>query len=138
VIDFTTTFGKRALRRLKTEKVIWLVTVGPDRTPQPRPVWFLWDEGSFLIYSQPEAHKIRHLERGNRVALHLNSDPEGDDVIVFTGEARREADAPPAHEVPGYLRKYRHGIAALEMTPEEFSREYSVALRVTPTALRGF
>jgi PPOX class probable F420-dependent enzyme len=138
MIDFTTTFGKRVLKRLKTEKVIWLVTVGPDRTPQPRPVWFLWDGDTFLIYSQPEAHKIRHLERGNRVALHLNSDAEGDDVVVFTGEARVDTDAPPARDVPAYLAKYRKGIAGLDSTPEGFSRDYSVALRVTPTSLRGY
>jgi hypothetical protein len=59
-------------------------------------------------------------------------------VIIFVGTAAIDADAPSAHKVPAYLRKYRAGIKALGMTPAQFSQEYSVAIRVTPTALRGW
>ena len=29
----------------------WMTTVGDDGTPQPNPVWFLWDEDGFLVFS---------------------------------------------------------------------------------------
>lgn len=137
MVDFNTSFGRRVERRLKSEKVIWFVTVGPDRTPQPRPVWFYWDGETFLLYSQPGGRKIRHLDKNPRVALHLNSDPEGDDVVVFTGEAAVDRTAPRADELPAYVRKYRKAIGDLEMTAEEFGLEYSVAIRVRPSNLRG-
>jgi hypothetical protein len=59
-------------------------------------------------------------------------------VIIFVGTATIDPNAPPAHKVRAYLRKYRTGITALEMTPEQFGREYSIAIRVTPTTLRGW
>ena len=94
---------------------------------------------SFLIFSQPHAHKVQHIAAHPQVALHFNTDATGDkDVIIFVGTAAIDATVPPAHKVRAYLRKYRAGMAELGMTPEQFSREYSVAIRVTPTTLRGW
>jgi hypothetical protein len=73
------------------------------------------------------------------VALHFNSDATADqDVIVFTGTAAADPLSPPAHLVPAYFEKYRSGIEGLNMTPEEFSREYPVAIRVRPKSVRGW
>jgi PPOX class probable F420-dependent enzyme len=140
MIDFTTEFGQRVKRHLEREYFIWFTTVGTDLTPQPRPVWFTWAEDFFLIFSRPDAHKVAHLKKRPNVALHFNtSDAKADeDVIVFLGMAEIDPDVPPAHEMHAYLEKYRTGIANLNMTPESFSQEYSVAIRVTPTKLRGW
>ena len=54
MLDFSTDLGRRIARQLESERVIWLTTVGSDNTPQPRPVWFVWDGTSLLVYSQPE------------------------------------------------------------------------------------
>ena len=128
-------------RRMQEEYFAWLTTVGSDLSPQPRPIWFIWEprRGSFLIYSQPQAHKVRHLAQHPNVALHFNADATADnDVLVFIGKAEIDPEAPPAHKVRAYVKKYREGIAGLKMTPEEFAREYSVAIRVTPTSVRGW
>ncbi len=141
MIDLTSPFGRKAKRHLRDEYIIWLTTVGPDGTPHPRPVWFTWDGESFLIYSQPRAHKVRHILAHPQVALHFNTDATGDtDVVVFTGTAAIVSDAPPANKHAAYLRKYRTGIAALsvENTPAKFAAEYSTAIRVTPERVRGW
>lgn len=129
----------KAKRLIKHEYIAWLTTVGSDLTPQPRPVWFVWDKDSFLIFSQPKAHKVKHLMNNPSVSLHFNTDPSGDqDVIVYTGTALVDSTVPPAHKVPSYFRKYRDGIKALGMTPEQFSNDYSLAIRVRPATLRGW
>jgi PPOX class probable F420-dependent enzyme len=140
MIEFKGKFGQRAKRKLKSEKVIWLTTVGPDGTPQPRPVWFLWNEadGSLLIHSQPETHKLRHLARNRKVSLHFSSDEEGSEVVVLTGEASVDRGGPAQAEGKAYLRKYRSGIHDLEMTPAAFVESYSVPIRVRPIRLRGW
>jgi len=139
MIDLTTDFGQKVKRHLEGEYVVWFTTVGADLTPQPRPVWFIWDGEGFLIFSRRDAHKISHLQELPNVALHFNTDEKGDEaVIVFLGEARIDPEAPPAHEVPAYVKKYRDGIAGLDMTPEEFSRDYSVPIRVVPVKVRGW
>ncbi len=137
LIDTTTEFGARVERRLREEPVIWLTTVRDDLLPQPSPVWFLWDGESFLIYSQPNTPKLRNIAGRPRVALNLDGDGRGGNIIVFSGEARIDTNAPPAHQVPAYAEKYRPGIAGIGMTPDQFSQAYSVAVRVRPTAVRG-
>lgn len=137
MLDLTTEFGQRVARRLKEERIIWLTTVGPDGTPQPRPVWFLWDGETFLIYSQPDTHKLRHIAGNPKVALNLDSNGRGGDIVVFAGQASIDSDAPPANEMVAYTDKYQQGIAGIGMSPEKFAKNYSVALRVRPISLRG-
>lgn len=136
-IDIKSEFGSRATRRLREELIYWLVTVGADGTPQPSPVWALWDGATFLIYSQPDTPKLRNVAARPRVALHLDGDGRGGNIVVLTGDARIEPAAPAADRVPEYVAKYREGMKRIGMTPETFARAYSVAVRVTPTALRG-
>jgi PPOX class probable F420-dependent enzyme len=139
MIDLNSSFGGAVKQYLENEYVIWLTTVDSNLTPQPRPVWFIWEDGSFLIFSQAKAYKVAHIKKNPKVALHFNTDETGDKhVIVFVGEASIEAKCPPAHEIPDYLEKYKQGISDLDMTPEEFSNEYPVALRIRPSEIRGW
>jgi PPOX class probable F420-dependent enzyme len=136
--DPKTPFGERVARRLREEKIIWLTTTGANGTPQPAPVWFLWEDETFLIYTMANAKRLAHIERNPRVALNFDGDGSGGDIIVFTGEARQAPDTPPADQYPAYAEKYRDLIAEEFQTPENFARGYPVALRITPTKVRGF
>jgi PPOX class probable F420-dependent enzyme len=139
MINLTSDFGRAVQQHIQDQSVIWLTTVDSNLAPQPRPVWFIWEDDSFLIFSQAQAHKLKHIKQNPKVALHFNTDETGDKhVIVFTGEASIEPNHPPAHQVPAYLKKYKQDIAGLEMTPEEFSHEYSVAIKIRPTEVRGW
>lgn len=137
MIDTTTDFGRRVARRLEEERIIWLTTVDANNIPQPRPVWFWWDGETFLIYSQPDTHKLAHIAHNPRVALNFDGDGQGGDIIVFTGEAHLAPTAPPANEMPEYADKYQSGFKRIDMSAEEFANTFSVALRVKPTDLRG-
>src|SRR5512146_3302997 len=100
MLEIPSKLRAEARRRLKEEYFVWMTTVGSDLTPQPRPVWFIWQDDSFLIYSQPRAHKVHHILQHPRVALHFNCNAIAEaDVLVFVGEARIDPDAPPAHKV---------------------------------------
>jgi PPOX class probable F420-dependent enzyme len=138
MIDLSTEFGQRVARRLAEEHTVWLTTVDSTGAPQPRPVWFLWKDGIFLIYSQPNAHKVSHIRRNPRVAVHLDTDGQGDDVVVFIGEASIPDDAPPADQVADYIDKYRQGLEELDTSPAEFASSYSAPIHVRPVKLRGF
>ena len=136
-IDTSTDFGARAARHLSDDQIVWLITVGPDGTPQPSPVWFLWGGDTVLIRSQPSTPKVRNIEQRNRVSLHFNCTPNGGDVVILTGEAWVEAGTAPANLDPSYTNKYAGGIQSIDMTPDAFAQEYSIAIRVRPTSLRG-
>lgn len=136
--DFTTPHGQRAAERLRTEEVIWLTTVGNDGTPQPSPVWFLWEGDTVLIFSKPNAPKIANIKREPRVALHFNNDAEGGDIVVLTGQAEVAPENAAAVIPNAYLTKYADGIKDIGLTPDTMTAEYSAVIRVTPTKLRGF
>lgn len=140
MIDFNTKFGRVARKLLNHEFFIWLTTVDPSGTPQPRPVWFIWENDTILIYSQAKAYKVKHIRKNPQVSLHFNSaDPKGEQrILVLTGKARIDRSAPATHKNRAYMKKYRAGIIGLNVTPEQFSAEYSVAIRITPANLRGW
>jgi PPOX class probable F420-dependent enzyme len=124
--------------RLRTESVAWITTVTPDGQPQSSPVWFLWDEGVFLVYAQPNSWKVRNARTNPKVSLNLNSDEQGGRVATFEGSAQIVDGHPRVHEVPAYLAKYRDGIASIGMTPQQMGAEYAAALRITPTRVRAY
>lgn len=136
-IDLKTEFGQRVKRRLEEEQIIWLTSVGSDGTPQPRPVWFIWDGQTILIYSRPNTAKLRHIAFNSRVALHFDGNSAGGDIVVLTGEAIITAGAAPPDQNEAYLAKYAAGIKRINHTPAQFANNYSVAIRVTPNRLRG-
>ena len=124
--------SKHEVTRLKRELIIWIVTVGRDVHPHAVPVWFWWDGESFLIYAVL-GQKVRDMQANPNVALHLNTDPVGEDVVRIDGIAKIDPKHPPASKVAGYLRKYREHIQGIGMTPQEFDEQYHHAIRVRPT-----
>jgi PPOX class probable F420-dependent enzyme len=124
--------------RLRTENIAWITTVTPGGQPQSSPVWFLWDDGEFLVYAQPGSWKVRNIRANPQVSLHLNSDGEGGRVATFEGSARIAAEQPPVPEAAAYLAKYRQEIAGIGSTPEQMAAEYATPLRITPARVRVF
>jgi PPOX class probable F420-dependent enzyme len=130
VLDTTTPAGRRAADRLHDELIAWLVTVRPDGQPQPSPVWFLWQDPEILLYSQPRAGKLRALRHNPRVALHLDGNGRGGDVVVLEGTAGIDPSAPPPDATPEYVAKYGEAIRGNGWTPTSFAADYSVAVRI--------
>lgn len=135
--DPATPFGERVRARLRDDRVVWLTTVGDDGTPQPNPVWFLWDGESLLVYNRATAQRLRHVRTRPRVAVNFNSSAQGGDILVVTGRAVLPEGGPPPHEVPAYVAKYGERMRAISGSPEAFSRAYPVPLRVHPLRVRS-
>ena len=131
-------FGERVARRLHEAYVAWLTTVGDDDTPQPNPVWFLWDGAEeILVYNQAQAHRLAHADARPNVALHLDGNGRGGDIVVLAGTARRSPDAPPPDFNADYLAKYEAGMTRVSGSPPRFAEQYPVALRITVRRVRG-
>lgn len=141
-----TAFGDTVRARLREETVIWLTTVAASGTPQPNPVWFLWQpdpdddwgDGSFLIYHDNTAQRLRTLTERPRVSLNFNS-VNGGGITVFTGTVELLENHPAAHEVPEYAAKYqplmlRNGV---QRELAAFMAKYSIVTRIRPDKVRG-
>jgi len=132
----TIEINETVAQRLHDEQIIWLTTVRADGQPQPTPVWFLWYADAFLIFSQPSALKVRNIQNNPKIALNFHTDPDGGNVVVFSGEAQLDPQPAPAEELAAYLQKYDEGIKMIGMTPESMAQSYSMAIRMTPTRVR--
>ena len=131
-------FGERVTNRLREERVMWLTTVGADGTPQPNPVWFLWEEPStVLVYSRRGAHREGHIGARPTVALHFDGDGKGGDIVVLTGTARVVDSRPLPHTHSSYLAKYETAMTRVAGSPAEFSEIYPVPIEVTIERVRG-
>ena len=133
----STTFGKRVRDRLAEEIVLWLTTVGADGTPQPNPVWFLWEgEDTILIYNRADANRLAHVKTRPRVSLNFDGNGRGGEIVVMTGDAEVLEDFPLAHEHPPYAEKYAGEARRAFGGTENFAHKYPVAMRVRITRVR--
>jgi PPOX class probable F420-dependent enzyme len=122
--------------RFARELIVWLTTVRADGQPQSVPVWFVWEDESFLIYSQRGKPKLRNIEDNPKVSVHLRGTDTGDDVVTIEATATPAHDTPAADRVEHYIRKYSAMIDHYGWTPASFAEDYSEPIRLTPTAVR--
>jgi PPOX class probable F420-dependent enzyme len=133
VFDSGSAADVHALERLGADMIGWLTTVTPDGQPQTFPIWFLWEDGEALIYSDRRAKRLVNIRANPRVTLHLNDDGRGGDVVIVEGEARIDDTTPalPAHAA--YQAKYGEWITDQLGSAEEMATIYNVPLRIRPT-----
>ncbi|MDP9027614.1 MAG: TIGR03667 family PPOX class F420-dependent oxidoreductase [Actinomycetota bacterium] len=125
-------------RRLRTDLMAWLTTVLPNGQPESVPLWFfLQDDGTFVIFSQPDKLKLRNIDNNPHVALGLDGTDLGRDIIRIEGTATRAGHLPAADRMPGFVAKYAERIARVFGTAEEYAREYSVPVVITPSKLHA-
>jgi PPOX class probable F420-dependent enzyme len=136
--DPATPFGERVRKRLREDLVIWLTTVGSDLTPQPNPVWFLWEDDGLLVYNRSTAHRLQHVRSRPRVSLNLDGDRRGGDIVVVTGSAEVSDTDPAPHEHAAYVAKYGAMMTRVSGSLEKFSGQYGVPLRVRGLRVRGW
>jgi PPOX class probable F420-dependent enzyme len=117
--------------RLKRDIVVWFCTVGADSRPHATLVWFLWDGESFVVHSVP-GQKTRDIERNPNVLLHLNSDPEGAEMVRVSGTAKIVSRDKPAAIEAAYRRKYQRSLKDLGYTWDQFAGEYHLTIRINP------
>lgn len=138
-IDTSNEFGERVRARLTAEQSIWLTTVNGKNEPTPTLVWFLLEESgsSALVFSEPQAAKVKSIRNNPNVAFNLNSDPYGGDMIILNGTAEL-LDQPSIDVCPdAYVEKYRAGVESLKLTKETMLAQYSQPIRITFDRLRG-
>jgi len=138
VFDTGSETDAHALERLGAERIGWLTTVTPDGQPQTFPIWFLWEDGEILVYSDRRAKRNVNLQSNPRVSFHLDDDGRGGDVVIVEGEARIDAATPQVTAHAGYLAKYGDWIIEFLTSAEEMATVYNVPLRIQPTRGRAF
>ena len=130
--------GARIRRFLEREPIVWLSTVRPNGRPHLVPIWFWWDGEAILIFSKPNAQKIRNLQFCPDVMLALGDAEEDFDVGLLHGMAEL-LDTPTEDVVPAaHLAKYAGPMAAIGLDGATYAATYSQVIRITPADYLGW
>jgi PPOX class probable F420-dependent enzyme len=109
------------LKRLDTEKNLWVATVRPDGRPHLTPVWFAWAGEMIYICITPKTVKARNIETNPQVSVSLE---DGSKVVIGEGEAALVAEPWPPDVAAVFQRKYNWDIYTDEA--------YSVLVEIKP------
>lgn len=127
----------RADKRLHENVIMWLGSVRPDGRPHLVPVWFLWDAGTILLFSKPD-QKIRNLRANPRVIISLDDTKGGNNVVLLEGEATLLPSGEISPAYAPYAAKYASLMAEFGWTGASMGKEYSEAIRITPTRFLAY
>ncbi len=123
-------FTQEVSERLSSDSYGWLTTVAKSGQPVPKLVWFYFDGGDVIVYSEPNAAKVRHIKNHPRVSLNLDSDGNGSGIIVVGGTAAVDAEGANPLEDNRYRAKYGE-LAATFGFSDEFLAAYSLRLKIS-------
>lgn len=127
----------RVAKRLEKERIIWLTSVQPDGQPQSAPVWYLHQDDEILVWSYDGA-RVRNLKQNPKVALHLNDDGRGDDIVIIEAEASIDPALGPGSANPEFARRYQPLLDSFNRDWGWFDRDYPVPLRIRPIRVRAW
>ena len=114
--------------RLQSDHYGWLTTVAKSGQPVPRLVWFYLDGTDVIVYTMPNAAKVRHIDNHPRVSLNLDSDGNGAGIVVVGGSAVvDDVGVDPRKDEP-FWEKYRADAEQFGLT--EAIADYSTRLRI--------
>jgi len=121
-------FTQEVSNRLESDHYGWLTTVSKSGQPVPRLVWFYVDGTDLIVYSMPNAAKVRHIEAHARVSLNLDSDGNGAGIIVVGGNAVVDEVGVDPREDKTYWAKYKTDAEQFGLA--EAIANYSTRLRI--------
>ena len=118
---------EKVLKRLETERNIWMATVRPlkngngEAHPHLVPVWFAWAHGKIYVCIEAKSVKGKNLQQNRPISLSLE---DGSNVVICEGTAERvaKADFPQVREI--MVQKYDWRI--------EEDDQYDMLVEVTP------
>jgi nitroimidazol reductase NimA-like FMN-containing flavoprotein (pyridoxamine 5'-phosphate oxidase superfamily) len=80
--------------RLGSAHMYWVATTRPDARPHVTPVWGVWLGNMLYFDGHPDTRRGRNLALNSAVAVHLESNDAGKDVVIVEGRASH-LDSPP-------------------------------------------
>jgi PPOX class probable F420-dependent enzyme len=122
-------FTREVSSRLQSDHYGWLTTVAKSGQPVPRLVGFYFKDADVIVYSMPDAAKVRHIKNHPRVSLNLESDGNGFGIVVVGGVASIDATDADPRDDKSYWAKYEQDVEQAGMT--ETIAGFNTRLRIT-------
>ncbi|HSL32879.1 MAG TPA: pyridoxamine 5'-phosphate oxidase family protein [Candidatus Limnocylindrales bacterium] len=125
-------------RSLRRETVAWLSSVRPDGAPHVVPIWFVWDGESILVFSKPDAQKVRNLRADPRAMVAVGRPGADFDVELVEVTAEIVPESSPGLLPDGFVGKYASLARRAGIAMDRFAATYSQPIRLHPTRWLGW
>ena len=121
---------------MRRARVGWLGTTHPGGGPHLVPVWFFWDGTAIVLYSKPDAQKLRNLQNMPEVAFAV--EPRARSMCSVLIEGRAEVLPLTDRLAAGFRNKYGRAIRSIGIDPSSFAHIYPTAIRITPQRMSKY
>jgi PPOX class probable F420-dependent enzyme len=109
-----------------------LITIGRDGAPHVAPIWYVYDEGTFLILTDETSLKVRNIKRDPRVVLCIDDERPPYHYVIARGEA---VLAPPLGEAWRLALAVRYlGTEIGRRYVESTGADNEILIRLAPTS----
>lgn len=117
---------------LEHQDVIWLSSTCPDGRPHVVPLWFIWDGGTFTVFSKPRAQKVHNVRSEPRVMVAVGE--PGRDFDVELVEAIAELLPVQARQLrlDAFACKYGDRLADDGISWTRYAEVYAQPIRIRP------
>ncbi len=103
----STTIPEKFLPVLTEKKALaHLATLMPDGSPQVTPVWFLYDNGKFIVNTARGRVKDRNMQQNTRVALSIVDPDNGYAHLAVRGKIVKTTEEGANASIDAMAKKY--------------------------------
>ncbi len=106
-----------------------LATIHRDGTPHVTPVWFLYEEGKFLVNTSEDRVKFKNIKRDDRVALLIDDEYV---YVLVEGAARVAKERDPFKDIETLAIRYVGEQQGKKQFREHYSKQKRVSIEISP------
>ncbi len=106
-----------------------LATIHKDGTPHVTPVWFLFENGKFIVNTAEGRVKLNNVRRDPRVALLMDQEYE---YVLVEGRARIARERDPLKDIETLAIRYVGEQQGRKQVRDIYSKNKRFSLEITP------
>lgn len=106
-----------------------LATVKKSGAPHVTPIWYMFDDGQFIVNSRDDRLKLKNIASEPRVALLID---DGYSYILVQGKVAPAEGRNPQDDIKALAIRYRGKEAGEKEWLEVYSKQNRVSMTITP------
>ena len=105
-------------------------TLRRDGSPHTTPIWYMYEDGKFVVNSSQDRVKVKNVKRDDRVALLIH---EGYSYVLVEGRARIAKERDPLKDIERLAIRYQGEAEGRRAARNNYWKQERVSIEVAPT-----
>ncbi len=104
-------------------------TLHRDGSPHTTPIWYMYDNGKFIVNTSLERVKVKNVKRDDRVALLVH---EGYSYVLIEGRGRFADERDPLKDIEALAIRYQGEEEGRKAARNNYWKQKRVSIEVVP------